>query len=123
MKSFNYETLVKACLINEDCIATQPFKQDQYQEIYVMRHKSNKKWYALIFTLDNTLYVNLKCPPDLIAVLKEQYKSITPAWHMNKKHWCSVDVNNTPHSTLKELIKISFDITAPKRKKQTKKDN
>ncbi len=115
MKKFNNDTLIKKCLINEDCIATQPFKQENVQQCYVMRHKSNNKWYALIFDLNNELCINLKCPPDLIAILKEQYKAIKPAWHMNKKHWCTVEVNKIPQSTLDELIKISFEITAPKR--------
>lgn len=60
----------------------------------VIRHKSNDKWFALIFCLDGSLYINLKAEPETISILKDQYpKSIIPAWHMNKSHWCKVDVN------------------------------
>lgn len=108
--------LIKRCLIDKDSIETRPFKQEEYRQTIVMRHKSNNKWFGLIFHMDGKLCINLKAEPQLLALLREQYEGITPAWHMNKKHWCKVDVNNIPVEVLDELIKISFDITAPKRK-------
>jgi len=109
--------LINKCLICDDAIETYPWDKEEYKDICVMRHKSNCKWFALIFKMNGKLLVNLKCPPDIIAILKEQYKSVLPAWHMNKKHWCTIDVNNIPKDVLNEIIKISFDITAAKRKK------
>lgn len=111
----NAEQLIKKCLINDDALETYPWEKEEYRDCCVMRHKSNNKWFALVFEKDNKLFINLKCPPDLIAVLKEQYDGILPAWHMNKKHWCTVDVNNMPEDALQEIIKVSFDITAPKK--------
>ena len=115
MKKFNNDTLIKKCLINEDCIATQPFKQENVQQCYVMRHKSNNKWYALIFDLNNELCINLKCPPDLIAILKEQYKAIKPAWHMNKKSWfaCVLDGRLTV-DVIMSHVDISYNLSAKK---------
>jgi len=110
------KSLVKRCIIDKDAIETRPFQQDEYKETIVMRHKSNNKWFALITELNGELCINLKCPPDIIPVLKDQYPAVKPAWHMNKKHWCTVEVNNIPKEVLDELIKLSFDITAPKRK-------
>lgn len=114
----NRKELIKKCLINDDSLETRPWVQDEYKEFVVMRHKSNNKWYALIFELNNELCINLKCPPDLIPVLKEQYEAVKPAWHMNKKHWCTVLVNNIPQDSLDELINLSFNLTAPKKKAQ-----
>lgn len=112
----NKKMLIKKCLIDEDCVETRPWVKDEYKDLIVIRHKSNEKWYALIFEKDDELCVNLKCPPDLIPVLKEQYDAVKPAWHMNKKHWCTVLVNNIPTEALDELIQISYSLTAPKRK-------
>ena len=112
----DFQELINECKITKDAIDTRPFK-DEYSSIVVMRHKSNNKWFGLIFTMNRELCINLKCPPDLIPILKEQFPSIKPAWHMNKKHWCTVEVNNTPQETLIELIKTSFEITAPKKKR------
>ena len=84
----------------------------------VIRHKSNNKWFALIFRLDGILYINLKAEPETISILKDQYpKSITPAWHMNKSHWCKVDVNKIEPEVLDAIIKRSFDITNKKHSK------
>ena len=33
-------------------------------DIPVFRNKHNRKWYALIFELNNKTYVNLKCSPE-----------------------------------------------------------
>lgn len=111
--------LIKKCLIDDDAIETHPW-ENEYKDFIVMRHESNNKWFAIIFKMENELCINLKCYPDLIPVLKDQYPAVKPAWHMNKKHWCTVQVNHIPNETLDKLIKISFDITAPK-KKLTKK--
>ena len=113
----NIKTLINKCLIDKDAIETRPFK-NKYEKIIVMRHKSNNKWFGLIFEMNDELCINLKCPPDLIPVLKDQYPTVKPAWHMNKKHWCTVEVNNIPTDALDEIIRISFNITAPKKKKQ-----
>lgn len=111
----NRKKLTELCLISEDTIADNPFKDDY--DITIVRHKSNKKWFGVIFLLEDKLFINLKCHPDLAAVLKDEYPAISAAWHMNKKHWIKVDVNNIDKKTLLNLIKISYDLTAPKRKK------
>ena len=38
--------------------------------------------------------VNLKCDPERALELREKYHSVTPGYHMNKKHWNTVDFSN-----------------------------
>ena len=114
----NKTELIKRCLIG-DGIETYPFKEDRYSDMPVIRHKSNNKWYGLIFTLDGVLYINLKAEPVTISVLKDQYPDIiTSAWHMNKSHWCKIDVNKIETAVLDVIIKRSYDVTAPKQSKK-----
>ena len=114
----NEKNLIKKCLIDDDAIETYPFNEERYGKMPVIRHKSNDKWFALIFRLDGILYINLKAEPETISILKDQYpESITPAWHMNKSHWCKVDVNKIEPEVLDAIIKRSFDITIKKRSK------
>ena len=40
---------------------------------------------------DSMEIVNLKCEPDLIPNLIRE-SGIYPAYHMNKKHWISMDI-------------------------------
>lgn len=110
------EELIKSCLVFEDALETYPFGRDEYKDTVVMRHKSNDKWFALIFYLDKKLFINVKCEPETGAILRMQYPSITHAWHMNKKHWIKADPGETPQEVLDEIIKMSFDLTAPKKK-------
>lgn len=114
----NKKNLIKKCLIDDDAIETYPFNEERYGKMPVIRHKSNYKWFALIFRLDGVLYINLKAEHETISILKDQYpESITPAWHMNKSHWCKVDVNKIEPEVLDAIIKRSFDITNKKHSK------
>ncbi|PWJ40768.1 MmcQ/YjbR family DNA-binding protein [Sediminitomix flava] len=54
--------------------------------------KVGGKMFALT-DLDNFQYINLKCDPEKAMELREQYNSVTPGYHMNKKHWNSVYPN------------------------------
>ena len=107
----NKNELIKLCLFDPDCLETYPFKEERYNQTVVMRHRSNDKWFALIFYLDDKLYINLKCNPFDAAILKEECSFITPAWHMNKKHWIKIDIEKAQKDILKALIKSSFELT------------
>ena len=111
------QELIQRCLISDDAIETYPFGRDEYKDTCVMRHKSNDKWCALVFYLDKKLYINVKTEPEIGALLRMQYPSITPGWHMNKKHWIKADPEKTPSDVLDRIIKNSFELTAPKSKK------
>lgn len=104
--------LINKCLIDKDAIVTYPFKDKKYSDMPVLRHKSNSKWFGVIFILNDVLYINLKAEPETIAILKEQYPdAISSAWHMNKRHWCKVDVSKIEKDVLLALVKRSFQIT------------
>lgn len=55
--------------------------------------------------------LNLKAPADQIPELTT-HPGIYQAWHMNKKHWISVLLNNTlTDDSVWELIEISYHLT------------
>ena len=54
----------------------------------------------------------------LALFLRTTYPGVRPAWHMNKLHWNTVEVNAVPQEELFGMIRHSFDLTAPKRKKR-----
>lgn len=62
--------------------------------------------------------VNLKCDPDKAVELREQYPEIQPGWHMNKKHWNTVDFEGgLDGRTLRELIDHSYELVLNSLKK------
>lgn len=40
----------------------------------------------MIMSLDGNNYICVKCNPDRAVDLREMYRDIEPAFHMNKKH-------------------------------------
>src|SRR6056300_1099578 len=55
--------------------------------------------------------INLKCLPEKAVELREEYEGINPGWHMNKKHWNKVTINNSDVSDdlVRELINHSYE--------------
>jgi len=110
----NEEELIKKCLINDEAILTYPFKDKKYDSMPVIRHKTNRKWFALIYYFENELCVNLKCPPVDCEILRDNYSFIYPAWHMNKSRWNRIIVNKAPDDLLDRLILTSYNLTIKK---------
>ena len=55
--------------------------------------------------------LNLKCKPDLVAILRDG-DQILPAYHMNKKHWISVNLSSKiAPEQVEDLIDLSFELT------------
>lgn len=67
--------------------------------------------------------INLKCDPVKAAMLRDLYKDVRPGYHMNKKHWITVDPSGELDDELiKEWIKHSYEQVVENlpRKKQKK---
>lgn len=71
---------------------------------HVYQNKSNNRTIAIVYERDSRLYLNLKLTPQHVAEVVE-IDGILPGFHMNKKHWITIDVNNTDVSC-SELIKM-----------------
>ena len=56
--------------------------------------------------------LNLKCDPEYAITLREEYNSIRPGFHMNKKHWNSVYIHENELATdfIFKLIDHSYDM-------------
>jgi predicted DNA-binding protein (MmcQ/YjbR family) len=54
--------------------------------------------------------INLKCDPEKAIELRASYPTVQPGYHMNKKHWITVNVDGSIDNTdLKEWIDHSYD--------------
>lgn len=64
-----------------------------------------------IFSLDgDTLRVNLKCDPTWALELREEWPEISPGYHMNKKHWNTIDLEGSlPSSLIIKMVDHSYD--------------
>lgn len=94
----------------------------RYQSYGTFRHRSNRKWFALIMNVKrevldrdgNTSLIdilNVKIPPAQGEELRK-IPGIYPAYHMNHKTWISVVLDETlPDEKILELIDTSYQLT------------
>ena len=48
----------------------------------------------LLANLEGPLSINIKASPEEVIDLIERFPEARPGYHMNKKHWVSVDIDN-----------------------------
>ena len=86
----------------------------------VIRRKTSNKWYAVILTISKRKLnldcdeiievINLHNSPEEIEKLID-YKKYFPAYHMNKKHWCTICLDGTVElKEIYKLIDISYEL-------------
>ena len=86
----------------------------------VVRRKSTKKWYAAILTISKRKLnlnsdeiieiINLHNSPEEIEKLIDN-KKYFPAYHMNKKHWCTICLDGTVElKEIYKLIDVSYEL-------------
>ena len=86
----------------------------------VVRRKYSKKWYAVILTLSKRKLnldsdeaveiINLHNSREEIEKLIDN-KRYFPAYHMNKKHWCTICLDGTVElEKIYRLIDISYEL-------------
>lgn len=69
------------------------------------------KMFALSVLDAQKLSVNLKCEPALAVQLRAAHPEITGAWHMNKTHWNTVDLDGSlPDAMIRDLVEDSYDL-------------
>ncbi|MGB3801548.1 MAG: MmcQ/YjbR family DNA-binding protein [Lewinella sp.] len=70
------------------------------------------KMFALTGLDESDFRINLKCDPQRAVMLRDRHPEIVPGWHMSKKHWNTVYVENgtLPDSLVKELIDHSYNL-------------
>lgn len=55
--------------------------------------------------------VSLKCDPYRATALRDSYPAITAGYHLNKRHWNSVELDGSvPDDELSELIDHSYEL-------------
>lgn len=80
------------------------------------------KMFALT-DLESFHSINLKCDPEISVQLREQYASVLPGFHMNKKHWITVLMDGSvADKLLNQWIDSSYQLVAASLSKSLKLD-
>ena len=105
----NIEELDQYCMQKKGVTVSTPF--DEVTLVY----KVMNKMFALS-NINNFKSVNLKCDPEYALELRANYVEIQPGYHMSKKHWNTVTVEDSDvdDETVEELIDHSYDLVYEK---------
>lgn len=72
------------------------------------------KWVGKVFALGdldaNPVTISFKCDPELAPALRAANPGITGGYHLNKKHWNTVDVSLVEEQMVLEMLEDSYDL-------------
>lgn len=85
----NIESLHEYCLNKPDAEETLPFGPD------TLVYKVGGKAFLLTVLDSEILSFNVKCDPEKAIELREKFACVLPGYHMNKKHWNTVVVDES----------------------------
>jgi predicted DNA-binding protein (MmcQ/YjbR family) len=64
-----------------------------------------------VFAIVGESSVSLKCDPGLAVALREEYAAVTAGYHLNKRHWNTVQLDSSvPDEALADWIADSYDL-------------
>jgi predicted DNA-binding protein (MmcQ/YjbR family) len=93
------------CMAKKGVEETLPFGPD------TLVYKVMGKAFLLTGINNRTESINVKCNPDKAVELREQYESIQPGYHMNKKHWNTITIDGSLSlKIIKECIDDSYNL-------------
>jgi predicted DNA-binding protein (MmcQ/YjbR family) len=103
----NLEQFREYCLGKPNATEGTPFGPD------TLVFKVGGKIFAIASLDEIPARANLKCDPDLALELRDRYEQVRPGYHMNKKHWNTIELENgIPEAELRKMIDHSYDLVA-----------
>lgn len=110
----NIEEFRDYCLKKKGVTEELPFGPD------TLVFKVMNKMFALT-NIEEFKSINLKCNPEKAIELREKFNGIKPGFHMNKKHWNTVEINDdVPDAKIIYLINHSYELVVSKLTKKEK---
>ncbi len=108
----NLPDVIACCLAKKRVEETTPFGPD------VLVYKVCGKMFALAVPDDVPPRVNLKCDPDWAEELRDEHEAVIPGFHMNKRHWNTVILDDSlPAELVRKMINHSYALVVKGLKK------
>ena len=97
--------LRRACLAMPGAIEDFPFGPEN--SVF----KVSGKIFAISRLRSRPLRVSVKCEPGLAEQLRAGYPAITPGYHLNKRHWNTIDLDGSlTDAMVRDMIEDSYDL-------------
>lgn len=112
----NIEQVREYCLSKRGVTEELPF--DEESPVYKVMGKI-----FLIASLTPPFSINIKCDPEKAVDLRERYPAVTPGYHMDKRHWNTVEIEGTiRNSLIEEWIDHSYELVVKGLKKSLREE-
>ena len=103
------EDVLATCLAYRDTVEDYPFGDE------VAVFKVGGRMFALVSLDGEPGSVHLKCDPALALELRERYPAIRGGYHLNKRHWNTVELDGSiDDDALHAMILHSYELVAAK---------
>ena len=109
----NVEDIIDFALSLEDVTESFPFGPEN------IVFKTNNKMFLLLPLYEvDFLKINVKCDPELAIELRSNYPdTVSPGYHMNKKHWNTIVIDGLlSWTSIKEMIEHSYWLVGKKKR-------
>ncbi|MBO9541546.1 MmcQ/YjbR family DNA-binding protein [bacterium] len=105
-------TFEAACMAKPGVSASYPFGPEAHV------FKVLDKMFALVAVDSAPLRVSLKCDPERALILRETYPAIQPGYHLNKRHWNTLTLDESLSDELVlQLVAHSYELVVKSLKK------
>ena len=95
--------------LRETCAALPHSRETFPFDMTTLVFKVAGKMYALTSIDTDQPSVSLKVKPEYGEELRAEFAGITPGYHLNKRHWVTVNMDgNVPDRLLHELLQGSY---------------
>lgn len=109
------DTFREYCLTKSGATEETPFGPDN------LVFKVAGKMFALLALDEVPGAANLKCDPDRALELRDHYEQVRPGYHMNKKHWNTVELGTgVPAAEVRKMIDHSYELVVASLPKSTR---
>jgi predicted DNA-binding protein (MmcQ/YjbR family) len=99
------DEVLDRCASLPGAVEDYPFGDD------VAVFKVGGKMFALVALDASPGDVSLKCDPQWALVLRDQYEAVRSGYHLNKRHWNTVDLDgDVDDAALAEMIDHSYEL-------------
>ena len=100
--------------VREYCLSLPHATEDFPFDETTLAFRIGGRIFAMI-DLERTEWFVLKCNPDMAIELREKYAGISPAWHMNKRHWNQINLfGYLSEELICSLIRHSYSLVVQK---------
>lgn len=99
------DEVLALCADQHGAVEDYPFGDD------IAVFKVEGKVFALVSLSGDPGTVSLKCDPDRALELRAMHDAVRPGYHLNKRHWNTVDLDGTvDDDELREMIEHSYEL-------------